>query len=98
MSQFIRKIGFKIKNEMKLHDKVPKLIGILTVIRCILGPNLENLTSIGDDLSRGQAENGVFFVCVFFNFKFNLILKVNVNESQIHWVSYPRCFALLVQI
>ena len=50
--------------KMKLHDKVQTLIGILTVICCILSPNLENLTSIGDDLLRGQAENGFF--CVFF--------------------------------
>ena len=38
-----------------------------------------------------------FFVCFFFTFKFNLILKVNVNEPQIKWGSEQRGFVLLVQ-
>ena len=32
----------------------PKSIETLTVHRCIFGPNLEILTSIGGDLSHGQ--------------------------------------------
>ena len=39
----------------------PKSIGTLTVLRCIFGQNLEILTSIGGDLSRRQAQNGVNF-------------------------------------
>ena len=39
----------------------PKSIGTLTALRCILGQNLEILTSICGDLSYGQAQNGVNF-------------------------------------
>ena len=39
----------------------PKSIETLTVPRCIFGPNLEIFTSIGGDLSCGQAQNGVNF-------------------------------------
>ena len=35
----------------------PKLIGILTVLRCICGPNLEILTWIGGEWSHEQAQN-----------------------------------------
>ena len=31
------------------------------MLRCIFDQNLEILTSIGDDLSNGQAKNGVDF-------------------------------------
>ena len=38
---FGRKIGFKIENESEdQNQSSPKLVGILTVLRCISGPNL----------------------------------------------------------
>ena len=53
---------FENKNETgDQGQSIPKSIGTLTVPRCILGPNLEILTSIGGDLSRGQAQNGANF-------------------------------------
>ena len=38
-----------------------KSLGTLTVLRCIFGPNLVILTSIGGDLLFGQAQNGINF-------------------------------------
>ena len=53
---------FEIKNKREHQGQSsPKSIGILTVLRCIFGHNLEILTSICGDLSHGQAENGVNF-------------------------------------
>ena len=53
---------FEIKNETEHHGQSsPKSIRTLTVLRCIFGPNLEILTSIGGYLSHGQAQNGVNF-------------------------------------
>ena len=54
-AKFGRKNRFEIKNETENQGQpVPKSIGTLTVLRCILGPNMEILTSIGVDLWRGQ--------------------------------------------
>ena len=39
----------------------PKTIGILTKVFCTSGPNLVVLTRTGDELSHGQAQNGVNF-------------------------------------
>ena len=39
----------------------PKIIGILTKVFCTSGPNLVILAWTGDELSRGQAQNGVKF-------------------------------------
>ena len=40
-NKFGRKIGFKIENESEdQNQSSPKLVGILTVLRCIFGPNL----------------------------------------------------------
>ena len=39
----------------------PKLTGILTVLRCILGSNLEILSWIGGERWHGQAQNMVIF-------------------------------------
>ena len=51
---------FEIKNETENEGQSsPKSIWILTVLRGIFGKNLEILTSIGGDLSHGQAQNGV---------------------------------------
>ena len=53
---------FEIKNETEHQGQSsPKSIGTLTVLRCIFGPNLEILTSIGGDFSHRQAQNGVNF-------------------------------------
>ena len=55
-----KKKGFEIKNETEDQGQsITKSIGTLTVLRCISGPNLEILTSIGGDLSCSQAQTGV---------------------------------------
>ena len=55
-------IGFEIKNDIEGQcQSSPKLIGVLTVLRCIFGPNVEILTSIGGELWHGQAQNEVIF-------------------------------------
>ena len=69
-NKFGRKTGFKIENEIEDHyQSIPKLTGMLTELRCIIGQNLEILTSTGGEWSRGQAQN-----CVTFDFqvKFDL--------------------------
>ena len=56
------KIGFEIKNEIEGQcQSSPKLTGILTVLRCILGPNLEILSWIGSEWWQGQAQNMAIF-------------------------------------
>ena len=61
-NKFGRKTGFKIENEIEDHSKsIPELIGILTHLFCIFGPNLEILAWTGDELSSRQAQNGVTF-------------------------------------
>ena len=68
-------IGFEIKNEIEGQwQSCPKLIRILTVLRCIFYPNLEILPSIGGELCRAQAQKSVNFYL-----KFNLTLKAEVN-------------------
>ena len=69
-NKFSRKTGFKIKNEIEDHyQSIPKLTGMLTELRCIIGQNLEILTSTGGEWSCGQDQN-----CVNFDFqvKFDL--------------------------
>ena len=57
------KIGFEIKNEIEGQcQSSPKLTGILTVLRCILGPNLEILSWIGSEWWQGQAQNMAIFM------------------------------------
>ena len=57
------KIGFEIKNEIEVQcQSSPKLIGILTVLRWILGPNLEILSWIGSEWWQGQAQNMAIFL------------------------------------
>ena len=56
------KTGFEIKNEIEGQcQSSPKLTGILTVLRCILGSNLEILSWIGGQWWNGQAQNRVIF-------------------------------------
>ena len=58
------KIGFEIKNEIEGQcQSSPKFSGILTVLRCICGPNLEILSWIGGEWWHGQAQNMVIFHC-----------------------------------
>ena len=45
-----RKTGFKIENQSEDQNQLsPKLIGILTVLRCIVGPNLVILAWMADE-------------------------------------------------
>ena len=56
----IRKIAFTIKNEIEAEVlSRPKSTGILTVFRCITGPNLVIVAWTGDKLLYGQAQNGI---------------------------------------
>ena len=50
-------------------QSTPKTIGILTKVFCTSGPNLVVLARTGDELSHGQAQNGVNFN---FEVKFDL--------------------------
>ena len=46
----------------KIEDQTnPKSIGILTILKCIFGPNMKILIWIGSKLSCGEAQNGVNF-------------------------------------
>ena len=57
------KIGFEIKNEIEGQcQSSPKFSGILRVLRCIFGPNLEILSWIGGELWHGQAQNMVIIL------------------------------------
>ena len=48
--KFGRKIGFKIENESEdQNQSSPKLIRILTVLRCIFGPSLVILAWMADE-------------------------------------------------
>ena len=73
---FGRNSGFKIENEIKDQGQsIPKSTGNLAVLRCIFGQNLDFLNSIGGMWSHGQHK-----VVLFFYFKLNFTLKVNVNR------------------
>ena len=49
-NKFGRKIGFKIENESEdQNQSSPKLIGILTVLRCMFGPNLVIIVWMADE-------------------------------------------------
>ena len=50
-------------------QSTPKTIGILTKVFCTSGPNLVVLAQTGDELSQGEAQNGVNF---HFEVKFDL--------------------------
>ena len=54
--------GFEIKNWIEdQFQSSPILVGIWTVLICIFVPNLEIVTSIGDELWHRKAQNGVNF-------------------------------------
>ena len=64
------KQDFEIKLDLTYRARsAPQIIGILTKVFCTFGPNLVILAWTGDELSRGQAQNGVNFD---FKFKFDL--------------------------
>ena len=49
-----------IKNEIEAEGlSCPKWTGILTVLRCVSGPNLVIVAWTGDKLLYGQAQNGI---------------------------------------
>ena len=61
-NKFGKTTGFKIVNEIEdLYQSIQKLMGILTVLRCIFGQNLEILTSTGGEWSCRQVQNSVNF-------------------------------------
>ena len=66
----MQKIIFGIKNGSEVQGQSSSgLRGVLTVLKCICGPNLEILSWTGDELLHGQAKKGVNFD---FEVKFDL--------------------------
>ena len=55
----------------------PKLVGIWTVLRCILVSNLEIVTVIGGELWHGQPQNGV-------NFDFGVKFDLEGHDQSSH--------------
>ena len=79
--------GYEIKKWIDdQFQSSPKLVGIWTVLRCILVPNLEIVTSIGSELWHGQAQNGVNFD---FEVKFDL-----EGQNQ----SLPKTIGILTKV
>ena len=75
------KIGFEIKNEIEGQcQSSPKFSGILRVLRCICGPNLEILSWIGGEWWHGQAQNMVIF---HFEVKFDLEVQGQLPPKTI---------------
>ena len=65
-----------VKNETEAEGSSrPKSIGVLTVLRCISGPNLVILAWTGAKLSCGQAQ-------IRINLDFMLEIKVNQPPKQ----------------
>ena len=79
--------GDIIKNEIEDHyQSIPKLTGMLTELRCIIGQNLEILTSTGGEWSCGQAQN-----CVNFDFQVKFHLE---GQGQ----STPKTIGMLTKL
>ena len=75
------KIGFEIKNEIEGQGQSsPKFPGILRVLRCIIGPNLEILSWIGAEWWHGQAQNMAIF---YFEVKFDLEVQGQLPPKTI---------------
>ena len=86
-NKFSRKTGFKIKNEIEDHyQSIPKLTGMLSELRCIIGQNLEILTSTGGEWSCGQDQN-----CVNFDFQVKFDLE---GQGQ----STPKTIGILTKL
>ena len=74
------KSKFDIKHETEPQGQsIPKSTDTLTVLGCIFGQNLEILTSIGGDLSCGQAKNEINFV---FYVQFDLEVQAESSQKQ----------------
>ena len=72
------KQDFEIKLNLTYQARsTPKIIGMLTMLFCTSGLNMVILALTGDELSRGQAQNGVNFY-----FEVNLTLEVKVNHPH----------------
>ena len=75
------KIGFEIKNEIEGQGQSsPKFSGILRVLRCIIGPNLEILSWIGGEWWHGQTQNMAIF---YFEVKFDLEVQGQLTLKTI---------------
>ena len=75
------KIGFLFKNEIEGQcQSSPKLSGILRVLRCICGPNLEILSWIGGEWWHGQTQNMAIF---YFEVKFDLEIQGQLTPKTI---------------
>ena len=75
------KIGFEIKNEIEGQGQSsPKFSGILRVLRCIIGPNLEILSWIGGEWWHGQGQNMAVF---YFEVKFDLEVQGQLTPKTI---------------
>ena len=86
-NKFGRKTGFKIKNEIEdQYQSILKLTGISTELRCIIGQNLEILTSTGGGWSCGQAQN-----CANFDFQVKFDLE---GQGQ----STPKTIGILTKL
>ena len=69
---------FEIKNVIEDQTQsIPKSRETLTMLRCIIGPNLEILTTIGGDLWRGQTHD--LKLGYILALKLNLTLKVKAT-------------------
>ena len=83
------KIGFEIKNEIEGQcQSGPKFSGILRVLRCICGPNLEILSWIGGEWWYGQAQNMVIF---HFEVKFDLEVQGQLPPKTIRILTKVFC-------
>ena len=83
---------FEIKNQMESHGQSsPKLIGILTVLRCIFGPYLKILTRIGGELLCGQVQNGIKMSFSLIwprrSMSINLQISCHLNQGVLHFWS-----------
>ena len=92
------KIGFEIKNEIEGQGQSsPKFSGILRVLRCIIGPNLEILSWIGGKWWHGQAQNMAIF---YFEVKFDLEVQGQLTPktigilTKVFWSSGPNLVIL----
>ena len=85
------KIGFEIKNEIEGQGQSsPKFSGILRVLRCIIGPNLEILSWIGAEWWHGQAQNMAIF---YFEVKFDLEVQGQLPPKTIWILTKVFCFS-----
>ena len=86
-NKFVKKSGLKIKKLVEdQYQSIPKLTEILTELRCIIGQNLEILTSTGGEWSCGQAQ-----ICVNFDFQVKFDLE---GQGQ----STPKIIGILTKL